>query len=84
MRNGEVRRENGHGVAEDQVVASVKNSFLAFRELIQTEETSPFSSVFRIHHGRTALDSSGIELEADGKSPVGEITLPDILQRFVT
>jgi hypothetical protein len=39
MRDGEVRREDRHGITKDQVFASVEDSFLAFRELIQTEET---------------------------------------------
>ncbi len=71
MGDGEVRRENRHGIAEDQVFASVEDPFLAFREMIQAEETSPLLCIFFCHAGHTALDSSGIVLEADGKSPAG-------------
>jgi hypothetical protein len=39
MRNGEVRREDRHGIAEDQVLTSIENSLLSFWEMIQAEET---------------------------------------------
>jgi hypothetical protein len=42
MGDGEVRGENRHGIAEDKVFTSVEDSFLAFREMIQAKETSPF------------------------------------------
>ena len=71
MGNSEVRGENRHGVGEDQAFASVKDSFLAFREMIQAEETSPLFYIFFCHIGRTAFDPSGIVLEADGKSHEG-------------
>jgi hypothetical protein len=82
MGDGEVRRENRHGIAENQIVASVEDPFLAFREMIQAEETSllvciPFANV-----GQTALDSSRIVLEADGKSPAEDIPLPNVLKGF--
>ena len=38
MGDGEVRRKNRHRIAKDQVIASVLDSFLAFREMIETEE----------------------------------------------
>jgi hypothetical protein len=41
MGDGEVRRENRHGIAEDQVFASVEDPFLVFRKMIQAEETWP-------------------------------------------
>ena len=44
MGDGEVRRENRHGIAKDQVIASVEDPFLDFREMIQAEETSPLVS----------------------------------------
>jgi hypothetical protein len=84
MGDGEVRRENRHGIAEDQVFVSVEDSFLVFREMIQTEKTSPPGCIFFCHTGQAALDSSGIVLEADGKSPAGEIPLSDVLKQFVT
>jgi len=80
MGNGEVRRENGHGIAEDQVFASVEDPFLAFREMLYAKETWPLVYVFSGHIGRTALDSSGIVLKSDGKSPAGDIPLLDIVK----
>jgi len=46
MRYGKVGREYRHGIAEDQVFASIENPLLAFRELIQAEEASPLGLVF--------------------------------------
>jgi hypothetical protein len=71
MGDGEVRRENRHGIAEDQVFVSVKDPFLTSREMVQAEETAPFICIFFCHIGETALDSSGIVLESDGKSAAG-------------
>jgi hypothetical protein len=67
--DGEVRRENRHGIAEDQVIVSIEDPFLAFRKMIQAEETMPLPSIFFCHIGRTALDSTGVVLEAGGKPP---------------
>jgi hypothetical protein len=39
MGDGVVRRKNRHRIAEDQVIAFVLDSFLAFREMIQAKET---------------------------------------------
>jgi hypothetical protein len=39
--------------------------------------------IFFAHAGQAALDSSRIVLEADGKSPAGDIPLPGVLKRFV-
>jgi hypothetical protein len=39
--------------------------------------------IFSTHVGEAALDSSGIVLEADRKSPTGDIPLFDVLKRFV-
>ena len=68
MGDGEVRREDRHGIAEDQVVGSAENSFLALRQTIETEETSSVFCISFAHAGCAALDSSGIVLEADRKS----------------
>jgi hypothetical protein len=64
MGDGEVRRENRHGIAENQVVVSVEDSLLAFRKAVQAEETSPLVSIFSSYVGQAALDSPGILLEA--------------------
>jgi hypothetical protein len=82
MGDGEVRRENGHGIAEDQVFASVKDPFLPHGELIQAKEALQPLSIPEIHIGRTALHPSGIILETDGKPPAGKVPLPDLLQRI--
>jgi hypothetical protein len=42
MGDGEVGRKNRHGIAENQIVVSIEDSPLAFREMFQAEETSPF------------------------------------------
>ena len=83
MGDGEVRRENRHGIAEDQVFASVEDPFLVFRKMIQAEETWLLVYHFFTHVGEAALDSSGIVLEADRKSPTGDIPLFDVLKQFV-
>jgi len=80
MGDGEVRRENRHGIAEDQVVASKEDSFLTFREMIQAEETSPLVYIFFAYIGQAALDSPGILLEAYGKPSARDIPLPDALK----
>jgi hypothetical protein len=80
MRDGEVRRKNRHGIAEDQVVASVEDPFLAFREMIQAEETWLIVWSFLAYISQATLDSSGIVLETDGKSPAGDLPLPDLLK----
>jgi hypothetical protein len=41
MRHGEMGREDGHGIAEDEVFASIENPLLTFGELVQAEEASP-------------------------------------------
>jgi hypothetical protein len=83
MGDGEVRRENRHGIAENQIVASVEDPFLAFREMIQAEETLPLVYISFANVGQAAFDSSPIVLEADGKSPAEDIPLPDVLKGFV-
>jgi hypothetical protein len=35
MGNREVRRENRHGIAKDQELASIEDSLLSFRKMIQ-------------------------------------------------
>ena len=45
MGDGEVGRENRAGIAKNQVFASVKNPFLAFREMRKTKETLPLGGI---------------------------------------
>jgi len=71
MGDREVRRENRHGIAEDQVFVSVEDPFLTLREMVQAEETAPFICILFRNIGETALNSSRIVLEADGKSAAG-------------
>jgi hypothetical protein len=80
MGDGEMRRKNRHGVAEDQVVASVEDPFLFFRKMVQAEETSPFIGTLFADVGRAALDSRGIVLETDGKSIAGNVPFPELLK----
>jgi hypothetical protein len=68
MGDSEVRGENRHGIAKDQVVVSVEDSPLAFGEAIQAEEASPFLYIYFPYIGQAALDSPGILLEPYGKS----------------
>jgi hypothetical protein len=79
-----MRRKNRHGVTEDQVFIPIKDPFLPIREVIQTEETWPLGSIFFSHNGKTALDSSGVVLEADSESPARDFPLPDSLKQSVT
>jgi hypothetical protein len=83
MGDGKVRGKNRHGIAEDQVFAPVEDSFLIFGEMVQAEETLPPVSSCSAYLCRTALDSSGIVLEADGKPSTVEASLPDVLKRFI-
>ena len=83
MGDREVRREDRHGIAEDQIFVSEENPSLAFREMNRAEETAPLVFISFVHLGQAALDSSGIELKADGKPPTRESSLPDVLKRFV-
>ena len=78
-----MRRENRCRIAEDQVCFSVDNPFLIFREIIEAQETWPLVYIVFSHIGQAAPDSSGIVLDADGKSPAGNFPFPYILQRFV-
>jgi hypothetical protein len=64
MGNGQVGREDRHGIAENEVLASIEDSFLSFREMIQTEKTGAFISPPFTHRGCAALDSSRVILEA--------------------
>ena len=83
MRDGEVRRENRHGIAEDQETVSAEDPLLVAREMSQAEETGSLLCVLFGHSRRAALDPSGIVLEADRKSPAGQIPFPDLLERFI-
>jgi hypothetical protein len=78
MGDGEVGWENRHGIAENQVISSVKDSFLVFRKMIQTEKTLPLLRNVLAHLGCTALDPHGIILKANGKSFTRNISLFDI------
>jgi hypothetical protein len=82
MGDSEVSGENRAGIAEDQVFPPVKNPFLAFREVIQTEETPRPVCICILDVGKGVLDSFRIVLETDGKSSAGDIPLPDIPERF--
>jgi len=82
MGKGEVRRKNRPGVAENQVFAPVENPFLYFREVIDAQKASPLVSDFYTDVGQAVLDSSGVVLEANGKSSAGEGALPDVFQRL--
>jgi hypothetical protein len=84
MGDSEVGRENRHGIAEDQVITSVEDPLLAFREIIQAEETSALVSVFFIYVGRAALDPSRIVLEPDRKSFAKNFPFLDTLECFAS
>jgi hypothetical protein len=79
--DGEVSRENRARIAENQVFASVKNPFLAFREMLQAEKTPPLVGICLGGVGEGVLDSFRIVLETDGKSSAGDVSLPDIPKR---
>jgi hypothetical protein len=75
-----MREKNGHRIAEDQIFAPVKNSLLAFREMLQAQKTLPFLYIFFPHIGCAALHSTGIVLEANGKSIAEDISLSDFFE----
>jgi hypothetical protein len=80
MRDGEVRGEDGHGITEDQVFISIKKTTLPFRKMIQAKKTSSFLYILFSHIGRAALHSTGIVLEANGKSVAGDIAFSYFLE----
>ncbi len=84
MGDSEVREKNRHGIAQDQIFAPVKNSPLAFGEVLQAKKTSSFLYISFSHIGRAALHSTGIVLEANRKSIAEDISLPDFFKQFVT
>ena len=69
--DGEVRRKDRHGIAEDQVIALVEDPFLNFWEMILAEETLPLPCLLFAYFGCTTVDSARIILKADGKSLTG-------------
>jgi hypothetical protein len=84
MGDGQVRRENRHGIAEDKVITSVKDPFLTLREMIDTQETRSIPDSCFVHVGCTALHPPGIVLESDRESGAVQIPLPAALQALVT
>jgi hypothetical protein len=80
MGDSEMRGKNRHGIAEDQIFAPVKDSLLTFGEMLQAKKTSPFLYISFSHIGCTALNSTGIVLETNGKSIAGDISLPDLFK----
>jgi hypothetical protein len=78
MGDREMGGENRARVAENQISAPVKNPFLAFREMLWTEETPVPGIICFGDVGEGVLDSFRIVLETDGKSPAGNSPLPDI------
>ena len=80
MGDSEVRGEDRHGIAKDQVVVSVEDSPLAFGEAIQAEEASPFVYIFSPYVGQAAPDSSRILLKAYRKSSALDIPLLDVFK----
>ena len=80
MGDSEVREKNRHRIAENQIFAPVKNSLLTFREMIQAKKTGRFLHIVFSHIGRAALQSTGIVLEANGKSIAGDTSLSDFFK----
>jgi len=83
MGEGEVRRKDGPGVAEDQVVASPQDTFLAFRQTVEAEETGLLSCSSFVRSSRCILKSSGIVMEADGELSAADVPFLHLLKRFV-
>jgi hypothetical protein len=65
VRHDEVTRENGHGVAKDQIFVPVEDPFLTFGQTIEAEKTSSFAYFSFTYGGQTTFDSARIVLEAD-------------------
>ena len=83
MGDGEVRAEDRHRIAEDEVFPSEKDSFLVRREVMEAKETSPLLCILFAHVGQSVLDPTGVVLEADGETAARQIPLSDRLQRFI-
>ncbi len=60
-------RENGGGVAEDQIGLPVQNPLLRFRKVLDAQEAWAPADRCRIDRCRTADDSSRIELQLYGE-----------------
>jgi hypothetical protein len=67
--DSEVRRENRHGIAENQVPTSIEDSLLSFWEMIQTEETRLAVFIVQGRTRRTTFESFAIMLDADQEIP---------------
>jgi hypothetical protein len=65
MGNGEMSGEDGHGIAEDQVVLPVEDGLLPFGKVVWAEEAGPLLDGVFPYLGKSALHPSRIVLEAD-------------------
>ena len=75
--------KNRHGVAEHKEFILVEDSFLVFRQIVETEKTWPFVDVFISHICQGTFDSSGIVLNVDGKCVANNFPCHDIFQGLV-
>jgi hypothetical protein len=78
-----VERENGHGVAQDQELAPVKNPRLVLGQIFHAEETGTVPDGLVADDGRAACDPSGVKLETDRESPARHFPFLDRLQKFI-
>jgi hypothetical protein len=81
--DGEVGRENGHRVAEDQVLTPVQNAFLPLWKMAEAEKTWPPVYILFVHASHSTFHSSRILLEKNGESITGERPLADAVERFI-
>jgi hypothetical protein len=82
MGDREVGRENRHGIAEDQVFASIEDPLLGLGEMVQAEKAGTFVSVLIAHGGRAASHPPGVVLEADGKPGALNFPLTGLPEQF--
>lgn len=80
---GEVKRENRHGIAEDQVFVPVPNPFLLFREMIQAKKAWTIIHRLFSHIGQGALHPSGVVLNAYREFAAGDVPYHHAPQKFI-
>ena len=71
------------GLPRIRYVLPVEDPFLAFREMMQAEETGPAAYILLTHSGQGALHSSGVVLKENGKPLTGDMPLAASPDRFV-
>ena len=83
IRDGEVFRKYGSGVAQDEKLILVYDSFLRLGEVLDAEETPALANRTGVDLCTRTHDSSRIELEPHGKTSAMDFPQSDRYQRSV-